>query len=168
MNYIVATKIKQKESVENPSVKGTLFQLQEEFSKILDEIDRSYKLYKVGEKTKLTEAIEATLANPLKQAYSISLDIDGNIKNIIDVIVKNFFIRNNSVVESVYRTKTPNQDLHYCIVLKNDTPENRTKVFGFFNAYDSTEVSEKFPVYFQFVPSKLIQKIFIQEKLKLE
>jgi len=59
-------------------------------------------------------------------------------------------------------------DLHYSIVLKNDNIENRNKIFDFFDKFDLLDISNKYPVYFQFVPVELIEKILVSESVKLE
>jgi hypothetical protein len=165
----VPTKTKPKEGARvGPSVKGTLFVLQEKLSETLQEVNNSYDLYKLGEKTKLAQLIEASIQDPLNTGYKLSVDIDNNVKCMIDLVVKNFFLKNKDIIDSVYRTKTPRNDLHYCVVLKEDNPKNRTNIFSFFNTYDSTNFSEKFPVYFQFVPAKLIEKVFVHSKLNIE
>jgi hypothetical protein len=54
--------------------------------------------------------------------------------------------------------------LHYCVVLKEDTFENRNKIFGILNFYEQQDFSAFFPVDFQFVPIELSSKIEFEEK----
>ena len=132
------------------------------------EVDNSYALLQIGEKTDLSKQIENTIDNPISSIFDMSCNIDNQIKEIIDRIVKAFLKQNTEVVQQVYRTKTAMNDLHYSIVLKTDDVDSRSKLFGFFDQYDLMDISSKYPVYFQFVPTNLIEKVYVGEKIEIE
>jgi hypothetical protein len=77
-------------------------------------------------------------------------------------------MNHSSLIQFAGRT---NDDLHYSIVLNEDTMDNRSILFEFFNVYDSFEIqrghpiSEKYPVLFQFVPFSLIQNVHIKTEI---
>ncbi len=83
-------------------------------------------------------------------------------------MVKTYFKENNSIISSVYRSKTALNDLHYSIVLKEDNMENRNKIFQFFDNFDLLDISTKYPIYFQFVPVELTGKINYAEEIKFD
>lgn len=59
-------------------------------------------------------------------------------------------------------------DLHYSIVLKDDNINIRTDFFSFLEKFDLMNISQKHPVYFQFIPEKLINKISYNEEIKFD
>lgn len=149
-------------------LKAILYLLQTNLEEFKDEVDRSYELIKIGEMTDLSKKLETTLSDPLSNIFEISKNIDHEVKYIVDKFVKGFIRSNKRIVTSAYRSKTSMNDLHYSIVLQDDTVSNRNKLFSFFDHYDLLEISSKYPVYFQFVPSELIEKINYIEIVNLD
>ena len=149
-------------------LKAILYLLQTNLEEFKDEVDRSYELLKVGEKTNLSKKIENTMEDPINSIFKLSSNVDNQIKEIVDRIVKAFLKHNSEIIQGAYRTKTSLNDLHYSIVLKKDDIGNRNKIFDFFDKFDLLDISSKYPVYFQFVPIELIDKILINEPVNLE
>ena len=149
-------------------LKAILYLLQTTLEAFKDEVDRSYELLKVGEKTDLSKKLEDTMEDPIDSIFKLSSSIDDQIKEIVDRIVKSFLRQNAQIIQGAYRTKTSLNGLHYSIVLKNDNIDNRNKIFDFFDKFDLLDISNKYPVYFQFVPIELIEKILVSESVKLE
>ncbi len=149
-------------------LKAILYLLQTNLEEFKEEVDRSYALINLGEKTDLSNEIENTLENPLNSIFKLSNNIDSQIKEIVDRMVKSFLKYNASIVKEAYRTKTALDDLHYSIVLKKDNIDNRNKIFDFFDNFDLLDISSKYPVYFQFVPNELIEKIQVSESIELQ
>lgn len=149
-------------------LQAILFLLQTNLEEMKEEVDRSYALLKVGEKTDLSKKIENTMNNPLNSIFELSINIDDQIKSIIDRSVKNFLKFHREIIHSSIRTKTYLNDLHYSIALNNDNIENRVKIFEFLNKFELLDISIKYPVYFQFVPVELIDKINVSEIIKLD
>ncbi len=118
--------------------------------------------------TDLTKKLEDTLSNPIDSVFQVSNNIDSQVKHIVDIFVKSFLRRNKSLIASAYRSKTSLNDLHYSIVLKDDNIDNRNIIFDFFDKYDLFEISNKYPVYFQFVPVELVNKLNYSEELKFD
>lgn len=149
-------------------LKGILYLLQNKLEEFKDEVDRSYELLKIGELTNLSKEIENTLSNPVDSVFQVSNNIDSQVKHIIDRFVNSFLRINKPLIVSAYKSKTSLNDLHYSIVLKEDNMDNRNRVFDFFDRYDLLDISTKYPVYFQFVPIELVEKINYSEELKLD
>ena len=149
-------------------LRAILYLLQTNLEEFKDEVDRSYELLKIGEMTELTKKIEGTLSNPMDSVLNVSNNIDGQVKQIVDIFVKSFFRKNKETVSATYRSKTSLNDLHYSIVLKEDNIENRNKIFDFFDKYDLLEIANRYPVYFQFIPAELVNKLNYSEELKFD
>lgn len=132
---------------------------------LLDSVDLTKKLHKLGTKTELHQQIEKALKDPLQAAWDASLTVDKQFIVILEMIIKAFFNEHKNIVETVYKTKTTGNDLHFSVVLKEDKLENRNAVYEFFDSYETTEYSEKFPIYFQIVPPELISKIYTEKRI---
>lgn len=148
-------------------LKAILYLLQTNLEEFRDEVDRSYELLKIGERTDLSKKIEDTIDDPLTSIFKMTSNIDDQVKDIVDRIVKSFLKHNSEIIQNAFRTKTSMNDLHYSIVLKTDDINNRNKIFDFFDKFDLLEISKKYPVYFQFVPVELADKMLISESLNL-
>ena len=140
-------------------LKHILYLLQSNLEEFKEEVDRSYALLQIGEKTEFTKSIEKRLSDPLGDFSNISDKIDQEVKGIIKSMAKNFFSRNKSLVEKVLLSNTSLNHLHYSIVLKDDNIDNRNIIFEFLNRYDLLDMGNKYPVYFQFIPTELAHKI---------
>jgi hypothetical protein len=149
-------------------LKAILYLLQTNLEEFKDEVDRSYELLKLGEMTELSSKIENTLSNPIDNVFQVSSNIDTQVKYIVDKFVRSFLNKNKTIISSAYRSKTSLNDLHYSIVLNEDNLENRNSIFDFLDKYDLLDIANKYPVYFQFVPAELINKINFSEEVKFD
>ncbi len=147
-------------------LKAILYLLQTNLEEFKDEVDASYALLSIGEKTPLSKKLEKTLENPIKDIFQFSNKIDSQVNQILDKIIRGYFKKNYSALEKVYKTRESLNDLHYSIVLKEDNIENRDIFFDFLNKIDLANISQKHNVYFQFIPSKLVEKIKFSEEIK--
>ncbi len=148
-------------------LKAILYLLQTNLEEFRDEVERGYELLNVGEKTELSKEIENSIEDPLTSIFRITSNIDHQVKEIVDRIVKSFLRNNAPIILKAYRARSSMNDLHYSIVLKNDNINNRSRIFDFFDKYDLLEISSKYPVYFQFVPVEFADKMHISESLNL-
>lgn len=135
-----------------------LYLLQTHLEEFKNEVDKTYELHKIGEKTKLTGVIEKTINNPIGNLYDISKSIDENCLILLNSFAINFFSVNKDVIAKVYRTSNQG-NLHYSIILKKDNAENRNTIFHFFDMQIISQVMYKFPIYFQFTTEENISKI---------
>ena len=146
-------------------LKHILYLLQSNLEEFKDEVDRSYALLQIGEKTEFTKSLEKWLSDPLGDFSNISDKIDQEVKGILKSMAKNFFNHNKSLVEKVLISYTSLNHLHFSIVLKEDNIDNRNAIFEFLNRYDLLDMANKYPVYFQFIPTELAHKINSIEEL---
>jgi hypothetical protein len=149
-------------------LKAILYLLQTNLEEFKDEVDRSYELLQIGELTQLTKQIEGSLSNPLSNLSQVSANLDQQVKSLVDMYVKSFLRKNKSLLHAAYRSKTNLNELHYSIVLKDDNLASRNQVFAFLDKYDLIEISAKYPVYFQFVPFELSEKVNFSEQLNFD
>ncbi len=150
------------------NLKAILFLLQSNLEEFKDEVDKSYSLLQIGEKTPLSQRIEKMLNDPIEGLFHMSGQIVDQIKQILDKLVKGFLHHNMDLIKAVYRSKTSMNDLHYSIVLKEDNMDNRDNLFEFLNWLDSSDISAKYPVYFQFVPVEFSDRINFVEEINLD
>jgi hypothetical protein len=161
----IATNTDQKKG----QIKAILYLLQTSLDEFKKEVDKSYELLRLGEKTDLSKMIEETLNDPFKSIFNVSSKIDKEVKDIVNRITIGYFKSLQKDIKShLYKNKSQRNDLYYAIVLEKDNIENRSKIFNFFDYYDMLDISERFPVSFQFVPIELIGNFKNLEKILME
>jgi hypothetical protein len=148
-------------------LQAILYLLQEKLDEFKNEVDSSYELLKIGEKTELSKQIENSIENPIESLFNTSKLINTQIKDILDRLVVSFLHTKKNVINSAYKNSPSSSQLSYSIVLNEDTNLNREKVFEFFNLLYSLEFSDEFPIAFQIVPIELIGKIETKEVINL-
>lgn len=148
-------------------LKAILFLLQTNLEDFKDEVDSSYALLDIGEKTSLSRRVEKTLENPINEIFQYSNRIDKEVSQILDKIIRACFKKNQTVLKRVFKTREGLNDLHYSLVLKNDNIKNRGVFFDFLNKIDLADIPQKHNIYFQFIPSDLVDKIKFSEEIKI-
>jgi len=149
-------------------LKAILYLLQSNLEDFKAEVDRSYSLLKIGERTDFVKSIESSLRNPLFSISEMSKNLDDNVTHIVDGLVKSFLVYRREFIQRALRSRTTMNDLHYSIVLKEDRIEIRDKFLDFFEYYDLYDISRRYPVTFQFVPPELIDKIRYTEEIEID
>jgi hypothetical protein len=139
-------------------IRGRLFVLQTALEDLKTEVDRSYNLHEIGEKTEIVEQIEKILDNPLNSIFEMSEEFDKFINSVIESLAKGFLISKKELIKSIYSEKTDSNDLFYAIVLNENSFENRSSLLRFFDFFYTLDISKKYPVSFQFVPTELENK----------
>jgi len=148
-------------------LKGILFKLQLDLEDFKNEVDSSYALLEIGEKSSLSKKLEKSMKNPIKDILDFSSKIDNKVSYILDKVIRVHFKNNKSILEKVFKTREGLNDLHYSIVLKEDNTKNRDIFFSFLNQLDLTDISQKDKIYFQFIPSQLVNKIKFSEEINI-
>jgi len=148
-------------------LKALLYLLQSNLEELKDEVDMSYELLKVGEKTELLKKLEEKINNPIEDLLQFSNTIDAQVRQILHKIIQGLFKKNSNIIDKVHKTRSSINDLHYSIVLREDTMENRNVLFDFLNKFDFDNLNQKHNIYFQFIPAHLIDKIKFSEELPL-
>lgn len=148
-------------------LRGILYKLQLDLEEFKNEVDNSYALLEIGEKSELSKKLEKSLENPIKDIFKFSSKIDNQVSYILDKVVRGYFKNNKLILEKVFKTREGLSDLHYSIVLKEDNTKNREIFFSFLNQLDLTDISQKDKIYFQFIPSQLVNKIKFSEEINI-
>ena len=71
-------------------LKAILYLLQTNLEEFKDEVDSSYELLKIGEKTSLSKKIEQKMDNPVKDIFEFSSKIDNQVNYILDKVIRGF------------------------------------------------------------------------------
>lgn len=148
-------------------LKALLYLLQTNLEEFKNDVDSSYELLKIGEKTSLTKRLEQAIKNPAEDFFNYSNNIDVKVSEILHRIILGYFKRNKNSIERVFKTNKNLNDLHYSIVLKKDNISNRAMFFDFLNKLDLNYLNQKHNIYFQFIPSHLVDKINFEKELPL-
>ncbi|RYM32098.1 hypothetical protein ERX46_15560 [Brumimicrobium glaciale] len=149
-------------------LKAILYLLQTNLEEFKEEVDASYALLTLGEKTPLAKKLEKKIQDPINDIFQFSNKIDSQVNQILDTIIRGYFKKNHSSIKKVFKTRKSLNDLHYSIVLKEDNVKSRDVFFEFLNTIDLANISQKHNVYFQFIPSELVDKIKFDEEIKFE
>lgn len=145
----------QSSSANNEFLYGILEAYNKWLTEKKNQIDFSKTMLGQGAKTDLTMGLESIVNNPLQELCKLSDNVGDLAKSFLDILVKNFLEKKSAIIDTAFRTASKSNDLHYSIILKRDTLENRKSIFSFLNDYEISELSSKFPIYFQFVPKKM-------------
>lgn len=139
--------------------------LQDDLEKFQSEVEKSYELFKVGEKTPFTEALEDYAKNPTKSFFANANEITKVAQSIINGWIIMHLKKNSSILSKATRhVKNSDGGLNYYVALKQDNSVNRRKILEFFDRYDVLAFSFRYPVFIQFVPKDLIGKIQVDVK----
>jgi hypothetical protein len=157
----------QTSGVSSEETHALLYLLEQHFTRLIGVVDESKSKLIWGEKTEFVIQLEAMQRDPLPNMVDMSKKIDSIIEGSIDVIVKGFFRTKNALIKSAYRAKSFSSNLYYAIVLHEDNADNRSAIYDFFDTYYFIPGTEKFPVYFQFVPQHLEDKLYVRETIDL-
>lgn len=111
------------------------------------------------------DSIKAIFSAPVKSSYEALQSIEKSIRDMIHEQILEFLHSKHDLIQNVYRVSA--NQLHYAIVLKEDTIDNEAEIIEFKMNYDETPVSQKIPVIFSFVDEELLEGAQIQEKLTL-
>jgi len=153
-------------SPQHKFIQSILNGLSEMYREYGEEVETSKVLYEAGAKNELVTRLESYLNDPLVQLNDLSIRVKEIAFDLINEVVKVFCKREQENFEAVLRTKSNiKNSLHYCFVLKHDTPANRNRVLSFLNSYERRDFSKEFPVYIQFLPKDLSEKIAYAERL---
>lgn len=72
-------------------LKALLYLLQSNLEELKDEVDMSYELLKVGEKTELLKKLEEKINNPIEDLLQFSNTIDAQVRQILHKIIQGLF-----------------------------------------------------------------------------
>lgn len=138
----------------------------------LDELKQDVSVSKAllpeGIKTNLVNDIEKSIDNPYTLLFSLRAKLDGDLKEISADIIKLLLNYKNDLISAAYRTENFEAEAVYCIVLKDDSFENRETVLQLLDIYEAIIQNNACLVNFQFVPENLADVLTYIEKIPLK
>lgn len=148
-------------------LKGVLFKMQLDLDELKNEVEKSYALLEIGEKTLLTKKLEQSIENPIKDIFNFSNKIDNKVNFILDKVIRGFFKHNKNNIKKVYKTRKGLNDLHYSIILKSDSTKERDLFFNFINQLNLTDIHQTDAIFFQFIPQELMDRVSFDEEINI-
>lgn len=143
---------------QSPSLEETLSFLKQLSTHIHD----NEALQQTGLPPHFTADLLAVIKNPTKGVIRFKNQLDAEIRNVATKLVKSFFASNTGLAEKVVLTEDSSQTgLHFSIVLLEDSEEKRGKALNFYKIYNTTELAEEYPVYFQFTTENQAEGVII-------
>ncbi len=161
------TEQEQHSNKRDEEIKFILTMLNNRVDEIKENVLVSSELLNQGIKTSLSSDIEKTIEDPLALMLNVKEDVDCNFEKIADSIIRKLLTHKGELIQKAFKSKVFDHNLHYSIILKEDTFENRENVFHILDAYETTSLSKYFPVDFQFVPLELANEINYLERIDL-
>jgi hypothetical protein len=157
METLAAQALKAKASDE--AIKGLLYFLQQELAKRMEDVPKEFTQLNEEDPSDWTKQSATGIQNPLELMLGVSDKIEVPIKEMVRSIILRFFKNNSDIIESIFKNKETEQEHYYFIILKQDTDAYRTIFFDFISHLTSVDITQKYPVCFQFVPREYKPKI---------
>ncbi len=133
--------------------------LSEGFGLANDAISADLKLLSELEiRTEMAGRLESMLENPEILLNSISDFSDKYISAYLQSKVERYLSDNSKIIKDSFKTDQVSDAIHYTIVLKRDTLNNRIRLLNFIGDYRENPLSKKYPVFFQFEQPAVLKK----------
>lgn len=142
-----------------PQLADVLSFVQDHHQKTAEEVGISKTLLELGVTDKVSSQWQSIIDNPIENMHAIKKNIDTTFVGISNTIVSSFLSSHKEIISKVFMIGCDSNDMHYGIVLKRDNLTNRDLILKFFDHYNKLDWAHSYPVYFQFIPAKLISKI---------
>lgn len=149
----------------DPVINLLLQALDNRADQLKQDIAISQEMVKLGIDTDLIGLIKKVVDNPMNTLMEGRNSLDYHVAGIFTAVIKSYFARYKDKVYKAFRTETKNNDLHFTIILNEDSFENREALQEFLIGYHQTQFAELYPIYFQFAPKELESKIPVKELL---
>jgi hypothetical protein len=130
------------------------------------DIDISQKMHPLGVETDLIQTLNKLVQDPLSHLIGFKSELNETISSVVILILKEYFKSKNDIVEKAfYCDNGNNNNMLFCVILKEDNYENRTDVFSFLRDYKASNLWDALPISFQIIPQNLESKISIKETI---
>lgn len=156
------TKVKTKvEEDLQGKIKGMFFLIQDAVEKLSSELDRSYQLYKIGEKTEISKKLEKIVTDePGKMESDLIEKLLKTLNILGKKVVVDGFIKSSNLIESAYILSENENRILYGVVPKDESEEElRSKISEFYLETSTWEMFKHTEPLFQVIPNNLIDKI---------
>ena len=139
-----------------------------EFTEELNQdIETSKTLSDIGVGNSLTNFLDEVLRDPLKASVNSIVAQEKLIAIYLDRAVRNFLKSKKRLIYKAYKTYEDPTILHYCIILNNDTLENRGKLRALKGSLILAGLDDRFPIMFQYIPKEWEAELTIYETINL-
>ena len=143
-------------------IKGMFYMIQTTTEKFLEELDRSYELYKIGEKTEIAKKLEEIATQ--EKIGNMETELISKLLNTLNTLGKKVvvdgFLKNSDSVESAFLLSESESRILYGIVPKKDK-ENilRESISKFYTQTSNWEMFRYTEPLFQVIPLDLKDKV---------
>ena len=151
METLEKTSLDNKQEDLNNRINGLLYALELLHTARSTEASDSRELLKVGEKTELIKTIENLLKSPLTELAKTKEWIDGIGAEILNEFVKVKLLELKDKAHVIFKVNTSNADLLYCVVLKEDSIQNRQLFFNIIDWAEESDLGKKYYLNVRFI-----------------
>lgn len=145
-------------NIQSPELVSVLGFMGSVFEELSQDSRMSAMLAERNIRDSLSDFVGNTLENPLDSAANMLDVLESKLSEIIHTLPVKFFKKNNDIIENVYKAKNTGSLLHYSIILKDETPENKKLLRDFINDYNTKPYASRFPIIFQDIPTDILPK----------
>lgn len=148
-------------------VHGVLDGLKEVFHQRLSDVNSSKQFFNAGISDQLAQYIGKYIDEPLTIVSHGLNDHYETIRDLLESYLEKELFQCVDTDGRIIRTNNEGNLLHYCIILEKDTLKNRRPFFNFLKSYDNYQLSNQFPILFDFVSSKFESSLNNVKEFKL-
>ncbi|MEN9440590.1 MAG: hypothetical protein RLZ33_666 [Bacteroidota bacterium] len=150
-------------------IKGMFFLMQSTTEKFLEELDRSYELYKIGEKTEIAKKLEEIATG--QKIGNMETELIGKLLNTLNSLGKKVvvdgFLKNSEAVERAFLLSENDSRILYGLVPKeNKEEELRKSISNFYAQTSNWEMFKYTEPLFQVIPKNLSSKVKFKASIK--
>lgn len=162
------TSSKEKEKVTS-EIKGMFYLLQTNTEKFLEEVDKSYELFKIGDKTEITKRLEkiATEYSPGQMEAELVGKLLNTLRNLGKSVVIEGFINKNENISSAVVLSENDRRIMFGVVPKEEESEKnlRKDISKFYEQTAHWNMFRYTEPLFQVIPKNLFSKINYKDKI---
>lgn len=150
-------------------IKGMFFMIQTTTEKFLEELDRSYQLYKIGEKTEIAKKLEKIATD--QKIGSMETELISKLLNTLNTLGKKVvidgFVKKSELIEKAFLLSENESRILYGLVPKKDKEEDlRESISDFYFQTSNWEMFRYTEPLFQVIPENLLGKIKYKASIK--
>lgn len=150
-------------------IKGMFFMIQASTEKFLEELDRSYELYKIGKKTEIAKKLEEIATG--QNIGNMETELIGKLLNTLHTLGKKVvidgFLKNTDTVKKAFLLSEDDNRILYGVVPQDCREEElRKTINSFYSQTSNWEMFRFTEPLFQVIPENLIDKIRYKSSVK--
>lgn len=147
----------------NDELQAILEMVRDMMGELFHQADIGAHLNKLNISTEWADEIKAWFKSPVILSYESLQNLEESIRAMIHVQFMDFLQDREHLIDKIYLVAK--SSLHYAIILKEDSIPNEAEIIGFKMNYDSTPVSDRFPLIISFVDSEDLEGANIEQEL---